>query len=161
MKEIKLTKNKIAIVDDEDYEWLSRFHWNAQGNSDTGCFYAVRCEKINDKRLSIYMHREVLGLVYKDGLYGDHVKTGDTLNNQKENLRIATSSQNGMNSKKRKNVSGFKGVTFDKSRNKWKAHIRKDYKQYNLGRFDTKEEAYDAYVKAARDLHGEFACYGE
>ena len=87
----------------------------------------------------------------------DHLD-GNPHNNKFQNLRLATSRQNQCNQKRRiDNTSGLKGVTWDKSRNKWSARIQVKGKYIFLGRHKTKEEAYAAYCEAARKLHGEFA----
>lgn len=79
-------------------------------------------------------------------------------NNALDNLRPATRSQNGYNRRKQgNNTSGFKGVSFDKARGKFKASIGYEKRFVNLGRFDTAEEAFAAYCEAARKYHGEFA----
>lgn len=87
----------------------------------------------------------------------DHID-GNPHNNKAENLRLATSGQNQCNQKRRSdNTSGFKGVTWDKSRGKWVSQIHVKGKHIFLGRHKTKEEAYAAYCEAARKLHKEFA----
>ncbi len=88
----------------------------------------------------------------------DH-KDGNSLNNKFGNLRIATSSENSRNSKRRHdNKSGFKGVSWDKINNKWVARIRSEGGKYlNLGRFNDANLAHDAYRRAALKFHGEFA----
>lgn len=87
----------------------------------------------------------------------DHVN-GDGLNNLPHNVRSATQSQNCHNAGIRSNnTSGFKGVTFYKSRNNWMAQIWVNGKRKGLGYFITPEEAHEAYCQAAKDLHGEFA----
>lgn len=74
------------------------------------------------------------------------------------NLRDVTNAQNHRNTKVRKtNTSGFKGVHFDSRRQKWKAVITVNYKNIHLGRFNTAQEAADAYWKAATKHFGEFA----
>ena len=79
-------------------------------------------------------------------------------NTRIENLRAATISQMKCGSKKRKdNNSGYKGVYFHYKTNKYTAQIQKHQKRYNLGYFDTPKDAYKAYCKAAKKLHGEFA----
>jgi len=79
-------------------------------------------------------------------------------NTRIENLRAATISQMKCGSKKRKdNNSGYKGVYFHCKTNKYIAQIQKHQKRYNLGYFDSPKEAYKAYCKAAKKLHGEFA----
>lgn len=88
----------------------------------------------------------------------DHINQ-DKLDNRTENLRIVRPEVNYYNRKMlRNNTSGFKGVCFDKNRNKYLASISAKNKQYNLGRFDTPEEAATAYNNAAIRLHGEYAC---
>ena len=83
------------------------------------------------------------------------------LNDKIENLRPATLSEICCNrSKPISNTSGYKGVSWSTSRNKWVASISKDTKQFNLGSFEDKEEAYRTYCKAAERLHGEFANVG-
>lgn len=86
----------------------------------------------------------------------DHVD-GNILNNSKENLRSCTKAQNLHNrGKQENNTSGYKGVSFDKKRNKWQAGIGWKGKRIGLGRYDTPELAYDAYCRKAKELHGEF-----
>jgi hypothetical protein len=91
----------------------------------------------------------------------DHIN-GDKADNRWANLRPATISQNTWNSNKSsKNSSGYKGVSFSKSKKKWTARISKNYHLHILGYFDTKEEAIEAHKKAAIELHGDFARYTE
>lgn len=76
-----------------------------------------------------------------------------------ENLREANYHQNGYNQHK-SNINGFKGIYNCGRKSKpWQAQIRVNGKKINLGRFATKEEAAEAYRKAALEHHGEFACY--
>ncbi len=85
-------------------------------------------------------------------------KDKDTLNTKIENLVAASHSQRSCRSRKRNNnSSGYKGVVFDPKLGKYIAQINKQSKHYYLGLFDTPEEAYKAYCKAAKKLHGEFA----
>lgn len=77
------------------------------------------------------------------------------------NLREATRAENSRNvGRKASNSTGFKGVaTFNSPRNlkHYRSSIRAGGKRIHLGQFDTAEEAYEAYCKKARELHGEFA----
>ena len=87
----------------------------------------------------------------------DHID-GNPHNNKFENLRLATHHQNQCNQKKRSdNTSGLKGVSWSEERKKWQAGIHVKGKRIGLGRFNTKEEAYAAYCKAAQELHKDFA----
>ncbi len=89
--------------------------------------------------------------------YVDHIN-GNKLDNRDTNLRECTAIQNCSNRGTGKNnTSGYKGVTWDKSRNKWKASIKVNYKLRNLGRFISKRDAARAYNAAALELHGLFA----
>lgn len=168
MMKIALTQDKFAIVSDCDFERLNKSKWFAYFHH--GTWYAARCTydkglgDIPSKRIKIVrMHREILGLVRGDGKQCDHVD-GDGLNNQRENLRVATHTENIRNSKP-KNGRRFKGVFKYNGRKKlvrpFQARIsvggRGDKRDYNLGWFETAEEAAKAYDSAAKKIHGEFA----
>lgn len=87
----------------------------------------------------------------------DHIN-GVRDDNRIANLRIATRSQNLWNSRRHfDNSSGFKGVSFDKNRRQWQAHICVAGKVIHLGRFSTPEEAHAAYLAAALKYFGDFA----
>lgn len=87
----------------------------------------------------------------------DH-KDGIKLNNKIENLRTATVSQNSCNLRTTgKNSSGFKGVSYNKEKNKWLAQIKANKQYYFLGYHNLPEAAYEAYKIAANKYHGEFA----
>lgn len=88
----------------------------------------------------------------------DHIN-GNKADNRWSNLREATRSQNCSNVKivKRRNTSGLLGVTWDKTRNLWRAQIRKDGRKVNLGRFKEREDAALAHDRAAIAAFGEFA----
>lgn len=108
------------------------------------------------------------------GLYGAHIlawlyMTGDwpsedidhrdtdRSNNRWNNLREASRAQNLRNARAhRDGTSGFKGVCWSKQKSKWLAKICVNYKQINLGLFDTPENAHAAYVSASKKFHGEF-----
>lgn len=148
-KEIPLTQGKVAIVDDEDFEWLSRYKW-----CYTKAGYAVRASRINGKRRTVYMHREILQA--PAGLEVDHIN-GDKLDNRRSNLRIVTKQQNMFNQRPRKGSSRYKGVTWFSRTQKWRAFIKIDGKFRSLGYFDDEKEAALAYDRAARELFGEYA----
>lgn len=150
-KLIPLTFGQHAIVDAEDFAWLSHWDWFAAKRPD-GKFYAVRT---SEDRKRIRMHRVILDCA--SGEEGDH-KNGNTLDNRRENLRKCTHLQNGRNRLKSKNnTSGFKGVTWHTCGNKWLAQIRVNYKTISLGHYDDPVEAARAYDAAAKLHFGEFA----
>lgn len=89
----------------------------------------------------------------------DHIN-GNGLDNRRCNLRVCSHGENMRNrTMNRNNRSGYKGVYFDPDKNgrPWRAQIRANGRKHSLGRFDTAEQAYEAYQKAAERLHGEFA----
>ena len=154
MKTIPLTKGKFAIVDDENFEWLSQWKWHYRSNKYGG--YAARLTSRNNKpRHVVWMHREIAGI--PPGLDTDHID-GDRLNNQKSNLRKATRSQNKCNIKERiDNACGYKGVCFNKARRKFVAQITLNGKYVYLGLFTSALAAANAYDAKAVELHKEFA----
>jgi len=74
-----------------------------------------------------------------------------------ENLREATHAENSRNKVHRKSPAGLKGVTII-NRGRYLSSITLNKKTIRLGMFDTAQEAHEAYVRAAKELHGEFAC---
>lgn len=156
MKQIPLTRGLVALVDDADYEDVSRFKWHAdrKGYARTSIPHPDAPGKI----LNIAMHRHLLGLSGKDFYLVDHVD-GNKSNNQRANLRLADKCQNQHNQgANRRNTSGFKGVSWHTRDEKWQASIKLNGKRTHLGNFDTPEAAHEAYKEAAIKLHGAFAC---
>jgi hypothetical protein len=152
MKKIQLTQNKVAIVDDEDYVELNKYNWYT--NKSINTCYARRKVKKELNKTTILMHRQIMNP--PDNMLIDHIN-GNGLDNRKENLRICTRSQNNFNIIIPKhNTSGIKGVSFDKSKNKYIANIRVNNTTRHLGAFANKLEAKDAYTKAAKKYHKEF-----
>ena len=88
MKEIKLSRGKFAIVDDEDYNILIHYRWYINENVSKTKQYAMRSRLANEQNIifgtKVYMHRCVLNIYEKD-ITVKH-KNGNTLDNRKENL---------------------------------------------------------------------------
>jgi HNH endonuclease/AP2 domain len=92
--------------------------------------------------------------------YIDHIN-GIKDDNRFCNLREATNSENCFNSAKRPlNTSGYKGVSYDKSRNKWSVRATINTKKYFIGRYESAEMAYEIYKKFVCKKHGEYAYKG-
>ena len=116
MKKITLTQGKETIVDDDDYEILMEHKWYAHKSSrKKDKFYAERMAPVdsNGKQKIIHIHRVIINA--PKGMQVDHIN-GNPLDNRRENLRICTNQQNGMNRGKPKdNTSGYKGVTYGRA----------------------------------------------
>lgn len=151
-KEIPLTQGRVALVSDCDFERLSQWPWYY------GRGYAIRGRRKADgpgSRL-IWMHRVILGDI-PEGLESDHIDRNG-LNNQRSNLRLATSSQNHVNSKlQSNNTSGYRGVSWEERYGKWRGQIGVKGRQLFLGYFDDIIGAARAYNQAALEHFGEFA----
>lgn len=155
MRLIPLSKGQFAQVDDADFDHLSQWKWCA--SKAARGFYAMRATSAasGQKPRFIYMHRQVNET--PAGLFTDHVD-GDTLNNQRANLRTATPRQNAMNTRAHHDgASRFKGVARNNKwvvggANPWVAHIQARH----IGVFPTEEAAAAAYAAEARRLYGDF-----
>ena len=145
---IPLTKGKFAIVDADDYEWLSKFKWHCVVNKKRAYAY----HSFENKNTSI--HRIIMKP--PAGLVVDHID-GSGLNNTRKNLRICTSRQNVCNSKGRSKTSKYKGICRPKRSKKWFAQIKFKRKHINIGYFDSEIAAARAYDRKAKELFGEFA----
>ena len=135
-----------AIIDDEDFDELSKFRWHICAG------YARRNA---GKEIVVYMHRQLLNV--PKGLVIDHIN-GNRLDNRKENLRVCTRAQNTRNSRlPTNNVSGYKGVSWHKHQRRWCAKIVFNAVCKHLGYYKSKVEAAVAYNEAAVKYFGEFA----
>lgn len=146
---ITLTKGKVAIIDADDVEKVRTRNWNMSGRYVRG---TIR------KGEDIFLHR----FIFKPpiGMQVDHINC-NPLDCRRVNMRLCTCAQNNRNVKRQSiNKSGYKGVYWDKFRNKWHSQITINYKALFLGRFDKIEDAEKAYRDGAVKYHGEFANFG-
>jgi hypothetical protein len=147
MKTIKLTRGFETIVDDDIYDLYNWYSW---------CYFpkgvAARRGRKGEPKV-VYLHRAVVKCPVE--LQVDHIN-GNKLDNRRENLRICTNAQNCANQTKRcNNTTGAKGVTY--RNNKYEANISVNSKRIWLGTYDTLNEAANAYDRAAKLHHAEFA----
>lgn len=153
MKKIPVGRGLFALVDDCDYPELSKRKWYALKHR-TGKFYAISFVE----RKGVLMHRQILG-VTDTKIKVDH-ENGNSLDNQRSNIRACTNSENMMNrGATANNKTGFKGVLKRGGRRtkQYKAQICVRGKIIYIGCFDTAKEAAHAYNEKAKELHGEFA----
>ncbi|ATO12207.1 AP2 domain-containing protein [Bacillus velezensis] len=150
-KEISLSNGGICLVSEEDFDGLSKYKWHRRSSDG----YAARTVYNDGKFKTVRMHREIMNP--PKGFVIDHINR-DRLDNRRDNLRIATASQNIANSiKPSTNSSGYKGVQYRKDQGRWRACIRVNKKPISLGQYDSAEKAARAYNAAAIKYFGEYA----
>ena len=153
MKQIPLSQGLFALVDDVDFDEFNQYKWSASKGHDT--YYAIRVTTKDKKRTMHRLHRVIVQAPANS--YVDH-EDGNGLNCQRYNLRICDNSQNQGNSCSQKNSrSRYKGVSWHKQKNKWRAQICHQGKSYFLGLFTHEDDAAHAYDIKASELFGDFA----
>ncbi len=166
MKQIPLSNGKgIATVDDEDYPALIKYKWSLL---TTG--YAFRTQQLSwnpitkkQTRKTVLMHKVVMGNPEEGVDHRDH----NRLNNQKDNLRLATQLQNMHNVSKPKvnspSSSKYKGVqkSLRSKTPTWFARIRINGTLKHIGTYPTEAAAAIAYNEKAIEYFGEFACLNQ
>ncbi len=153
MIKFPLTKGYCALIDDEDLCLVNQYRWwTYEDKSGPNLFYALSTS--TGKTMS--MHRVVMGCQMGDGKQIDHID-GDGLNNQKNNLRFCTGSQNCMNRISANSTSQHKGVTWKKANQKWCAQIMMDGRKKHIGLYEKEKDAAKACDQMAFQVFGEFA----
>lgn len=154
--QIPLTKGYTAIVDAIDADLLE-FNWQAADAND-GLVYAVGA---NNRRLHRIIMERVLGYKPSSRIHVDH-ENGNGLDNRRCNLRLATVGQNIANSRLSKNsTSGYKGVSWNESKQVFIARIGFDNQRISLGNFRSAQDAAIAYNRAAKKYFGEYARFND
>ncbi len=153
--ELALTQGKVALVDAVDADLVTGYSWSAWWNGHT--WYAhTAVILVPGRTTTLRMHRLIMGCTPRDGRNVDH-QNGDGLDNRRGNLRFASTSQNLANGPSRRGSSQYRGVCFDKSRERWAAGVKVNGRRVNLGRFDSEVDAAMAYDRAALKAFGTFA----
>jgi hypothetical protein len=152
-RSIMLTQEKLRSLLFYDAA-TGEFTWISSGQK-AGCLAKDGYAVIQIERKQYRAHQ--LAWLYVHGEF--LVRQLDHINhirndNRIVNLRKVTLSQNSQNQMlTRKNTSGYRGVCWDKDRNKWRADIGVNRKRKYLGHYETKEAAAKVYAKAAAALH--------
>lgn len=152
----------VALVDDADFEELSRFKWSVKINktASTGnvIYYAQRYDvtEPGPGRRNYLMHRVIMNA--SKGTRVDH-ENHNGLDNQRSNLRFCTASQNCTNRLKRARAvetkSKYKGLKIRGG--KWAVVFKYGNLDFWLGKWENEEQAARVYDFGARQVHGDFA----
>ena len=139
--------NEELYFDLEDYDKIKEHTWYSFMDGSTKAIGAWDTNK--GSRISMH---HLLGFAEYD-----HMDRNE-LNNKKDNLRQCTRTENRINANRRiDNTSGFVGVSYHKADNKWWAKISVNKKEVLVGRYEDKEDAIVARLKAEKQYYGEFA----
>lgn len=155
---MKLTKNKITLIDKADFQLVKQWKWSYLAGG-----YAMRKSRYGPRKLGkyycIYLHRFLLNA--PKGIDVDHIN-GNKLDNRRSNLRLASRSQNFANQPKQKKLnctSQFKGIYWDKTLKFWRVRIHFRHKKFEIGLFKNEIAAAMAYDIWVKDIQGEFAIF--
>jgi hypothetical protein len=149
VKEIPLTKGKVALVDDEDYEMLVDVgSWHSHRSRHVEYAEHITPHDANGKQTTIMMHHLIMCV--PKGMQIDHID-GNGLNNQKNNLRVVTNRINQMN-RKWQRTSQYPGITWERRRKHWVAQAQIDGKHIHIGSYPTEELAHQAYLNRVMPL---------
>ena len=154
MRQLKLTQDQYTLVDDDVYEWASKYKWYTGKNGNTA--YVVRkyyIDKISKKRRNMALHHCIIGFPLNKKQV-DHID-GDGLNNQRSNLKIVTVRGNSQNRRERrigKKSSKYVGVFWHKRIKKWQVSLQLNGKSKHLGYFDDELLANEIYTNAVKNL---------
>lgn len=145
-----------CLVDASNYEWLlSIGNWHLHNPSAGITAQYASCKRADPTLASgaksVLMHRVILGAL--NGQIADHIN-GNGLDNRRSNLRFATPFESACN-RRRINPLGFRGISLRFGR--YAVRINAKNKAYDLGTYDTPEEAARVYDAKALELHGDFA----
>ena len=149
MRQINLSQNKIAILDDKDFERLAHFHWCYRGERNSNNGYAMRhAKQPQGGSKTEYLHRAIMNPPPEtEVIFLNH----DRLDCRRENLKIVDKVQARRHHRARRDAgSGFKGVKYNNFSRSWTARTYRSGKMYTLGTFNSLSEANAAYEKDIR-----------
>ena len=148
VRQINLSQNKIVILDDEDFERQSSFHWWYRGERNAHQGYAIRHAKEGMKSKTVYLHREIM-----NPPPGHEVifKNFDRLDCRRQNLAVVTKEEARRHHRVRRDSrSGIKGVRLNPDGGSWSAQIYPNGFCYNVGTYYSEDEAIQGYEEALR-----------
>lgn len=157
-KKISLTRGQVATIDVADWPLVRAHTWHACSYGRNS-WRAETTLRVNKRSIHIRLHRLLMGLTKGDGKCVDHIN-GDGLDNRRSNLRVCTRHENLCNRRKfvdDRTTSRYKGVSWHTKENKWRACVKVNGRQIELGHFDSEAKAAVVYNQAASKHFGTFA----
>lgn len=154
MVKLNLECGVSVLVDEQDVDLVMSRQWHLNNKIKSQRESGASYRYLHHSKGSL--HRVIMSA--KRGQVVDHIN-GDVYDNRRSNLRICTNAENVRNAKKRSPstaTSIFKGVGFEKHKNRWRATITVDWKTKHLGYFESELAAAKAYDIASEKYHGEF-----
>lgn len=160
MREIPLTRGKVALCDDGDFEFLSSFEWCSIFQHGRWYAQTTVWDAREKKAYKVKMHNLLMGIAL-GGKEWDHEEGEGGLDNRRSNLRLATGQENQWNTGSRGGSSRFKNVTWNKRKRKWAVMMTANRKAYSGGYHDDENAAARAANELMKRYHGEFARLNE
>lgn len=149
MEEIKINKGFVVLIDKENLNKIMNMKWYVVKKGSI--YYAAHTYYYKGKSKRLYMHRYLMDET-NPKIHVDHIN-GNGLDNRKLNLRSVTAIENGRNrGKQSNNKSGYKGVYWNKQKNKWHSVLRHMGKKIHLGFYDDAKSASESYYKKAKEI---------
>lgn len=159
MDTIPLTQGKVARISPEDYRHLTQWNWCASRHV-AGRDYAERGTRNGKSYHHVKMERVVMqrmGVTVPRTHVVDHIN-GDSLDNRRENLRLATIAENRRNAPAQRNSrTKVKGVSYDLVAKNYRAKINRQHKTIWEQRYPTLDTAKEGIAEARKRLDGDFA----
>jgi hypothetical protein len=157
MKLIELSQGRVAIVDDEDFDWLSKWKWHYHRRKGAFTGYARRTSRETGKQYTVLTHNEIYRYHHSTSFQElDHINTCGC-DNRKLNLRIASRNTNCTNKQRRSDCTSKQtGVNWNRCNCMWVARLQLPGKRLFLGNFTKKKDAIEARQQAEIEFFKDF-----
>lgn len=146
-----INSSNVALVDDVDHDFLSKFSWYQNENGYADCTKQFKGKTHHKK-----MHRVIT--LAPEGIMVDHANR-DRLDNRSQNLRFCIREENNHNSQKPRQSNKLRGAHWSAKDKRFYSRISKDKKVIRLGSYKTAEEAHEAYKIGSLKHYGIFSPY--
>ena len=143
MMHIPLSQGQVVLLDDEDFERFSPFHWCYRPERGGAQGYAIRHVRADGKYRTEYLHRAIMRPPEgHEVIFLNH----DSLDCRRENLKVVTRENARRHHRVRSDSkSGIKGVRYNPENDSWSAYVYRHRHCYHVGTYGTKDQAVAAY----------------